>query len=180
MSLEERFIRKKTIYEGRYIRAEERTVRLPDGREAMREIVQPPDAVGVLPIDSDGTVHLIRQYRTAIEQVTLEIPAGIIDPGETHEQTGRRECAEETGYRPETLEWMFRYYHSVGFSTGQIQVYLGTDLAPDPDFHADDGEFLERVRMPFEELYRRTGSGEVVDSKTMLAVLWYQHRMKKT
>jgi len=179
MSLDEKLIRTKTVYRGKYVQAEERLVRLPDGREAVREIVRPPDAVGVLPIDTDGTVHLVRQYRQAIERVILEIPAGIINPGESKEDTGRRECEEETGVRPEKMEWLFRYYHSVGFSTGTIEVYLGTELRKDSSLLPDDGEFIERVRMPFDELYRLAEDGKIVDSKTILAVLWYQHRIRK-
>jgi len=179
MSLEETLLRTKTVYDGKYIKAEERVVRLPDGREAVREIVRPPDAVGVLPIDDDGTVHLVRQYRQAVGRVILEIPAGIIDPGESTEETGRRECEEETGVRPAKMERLFRYYHSVGFSTGSIEIYLGTELSHASSLLPDDGEFIERVRMPFEELYRLAADGQIVDSKTMLAVLWYQHRVKK-
>jgi len=179
MSLEETLLRTKIVYNGKYVKAEERRVRLPDGREAVREIVRPPDAVGVLPIDEDGTVHLVRQYRQAIGRVILEIPAGIINPGESKEETGRRECEEETGVRPAKMEWLFRYYHSVGFSTGTIEIYLGRELSNASSLLPDDGEFIERVRMPFDELYRLAVSGEIVDSKTMLAVLWYQHRIKK-
>jgi len=179
MELEEKLIRTKTIFSGKYVQAEERIVRLPNGRETVREIVRPPDAVGVLPVEADGTVHLVRQYRTAIGQVTLEIPAGIIDPGESKEATGRRECEEETGVRPETMVWLFKYYHSVGFSTGNIEIFLGTNLIPTDLDHQEDGELIERIRMPFEELYRMAVDGEILDSKTMLAALWYQHRVRK-
>jgi ADP-ribose pyrophosphatase len=179
MRLEEKLIRTKTVYRGKYVQAEERIVQLPDGRETVREIVRPPDAVGVLPVEADGTVHLVRQYRQAIGQVTLEIPAGIIDAGESKEETGRRECEEETGMRPAKMEWLFRYYHSVGFSTGQIEIYLGTELLRESSLHPDDGEFIERVRMPFEELYQLAVSSRIVDSKTMLAALWYQHRVRQ-
>lgn len=178
MSLEEVLIRTKTVYNGKYFQAEERTVRLPDGREATREIVLPPDAVAVLPVDSDDTVHLVRQFRQAVGKVILEIPAGLVHPDEPHDETGRRECEEETGMRPAKMQWLFRYYHSVGFSTGHIEVYLGTELAPSHDRHPDDGEFIERVKMPFDELYRIAVSGEIVDSKTILAALWYQHRIR--
>ncbi len=180
MSLEEKLIRTRTVYQGRYVRTEERVVRLPDGRESVREIVRPPDAVGVLPIDEDGSVHLVRQYRQAVGKVLLEIPAGIIHPGESPEGTGRRECEEETGLRPSKMKWLFRYYHSVGFSTGQIEVFLGTGLGKDSGLRPDDGEFIERVRMPFDKLYRMAVSGAIVDSKTILAVLWYQQIVRKT
>lgn len=180
LDLEERFVRTKIVYQGKYIRTEEQVVRLPDGTEAVREIVSPPNAVGVLPIDSEGRVYMVRQYRPAIRQVTLEIPAGILEQGEEPAETARRECEEEVGLRPERLDFLFRYYHSVGFSTGKIEVFLGRDLRPNPHAHADPGEFIEVVRLPFEEAYRQGLSGKIVDSKTLLAFLWYRQTLLET
>ncbi|HSG04769.1 MAG TPA: NUDIX hydrolase [Nitrospiria bacterium] len=177
MKLKEELIRTKKIYTGKYVQAEERVVRLPDGKEAVREIVRPPNAVGVIPVESDGTVHLVRQYRTAIDQITLEIPAGVIDAGESQETAARRECEEETGMRPGRMEWLFRYYHSVGFSTGNIEVFLAHDLENGNGDHQEEGEFIERIRMPFDELYQMAVKGDIIDSKTLLAVMWYRHRV---
>ncbi len=172
--LAEELIRRKTVYQGKYIQTEEQTVRLPNGREAIREIVSPPDAVGILPVDREGRVYLVRQYRAAIRQVTLEIPAGILDPGELPQETAVRESEEEIGFRPEKLDFILSYYHSVGFSTGKIDLFLATNLVPSEGAHTDPGEFIERVVLPFSELYQKALSGEIVDSKTLLAVLWYQ------
>lgn len=174
MDLTEKLVRTKVVYQGKYIRAEEQTVLLPNGNEAQREIISPPDAVGILPIDSAGRIYLVRQYRPAIGQVTLEIPAGILEPDEKPVETARRECGEETGMTPKQLDFLFMYYHSVGFSTGKISVFLGRDLIRNPDAHADPEEFLEVVTLPFEDLYRRGLSGEIIDSKTLLALLWYR------
>lgn len=174
MKLDETLLKTDVVYHGRYLRTEERTVQLPDGREGRREIVVPPDAVGVLPLAPDGTVYLVRQYRTALQRAILEIPAGILEPGEAPEETARRECAEEIGLRPARLDHLFAYYHSVGFSTGRIQVFLGRDLQAAPDACLDGTEHLERVAMPFDELSRLVQRGEIVDSKTMLAVMWYR------
>ena len=174
MNLDETLLNTRIVYDGKYLRTEERTVRLPDGREGRREIVVPPNAVGVLPIERDGTVYLVRQYRTALQRAILEIPAGILEPGEEPLETGRRECAEEIGLRPARLDPLFGYYHSVGFSTGRIQVFLGRDLEPVHHVRADSTEFLEIVTMPFDDLLALVHRGEIVDSKTLLAVLWYQ------
>jgi len=180
MNLKEEVISRKTVYQGRYLHAEEQQVRLPDQSVATREIIRPPDAVGILPIDEKGRVHLVRQYRPAIEQLTLEIPAGIIDPGEKPPETAFRECQEEIGQAPKRLEFLFRYYHSVGFSTGKIEVFLGRDLSPAPEAELDPGEFIERLCLPFEAAYAKAVSGEMVDSKTILALLWYrQHFVSK-
>jgi ADP-ribose pyrophosphatase len=175
--LEERLVHREVVFEGRYVRTEVRTVRLPDGKESTREIVSPPDAVGILPVDASGHVYLVRQYRTALERVILEIPAGILEAGESPENTGRRECEEEVSMIPGRMERLCGFYHSVGFSTGRIEIYLATDLKPSPHVHNEHGEFLERVIMPFDDLYRRVLSGEIVDSKTLVATLWYRDRI---
>ncbi|NOY84021.1 MAG: NUDIX hydrolase [Nitrospirae bacterium] len=174
MDLTETLLRTQVVYQGRYLRAEEQIVRQPDGREAKREIIVPPDAVGILPIDTAGNVYLVRQYRPAIKQITLEIPAGVIDPGEKPLETAGRECAEEIGYHPKQLDFMFMYYHSVGFSSGKIEVFLGRNLDALPAQSLDAGEFIEIVTLSFEEAHQQALSGKIVDSKTFLAFLWYK------
>ncbi len=174
MNLDETLIATRVVYQGRYLRTEERTVRLPDGREGRREVVTPPDAVGVLPVTETGMVYLVRQYRTSIQRAILEIPAGILEPGEDPSQTARRECAEEIGLAPGRLDPLCGYYHSVGFSTGRIELFLGRDLQPAPHARPDSTEFLEVVTVPFNELLEMVRRGDIVDSKTLLAALWYR------
>jgi ADP-ribose diphosphatase len=172
-NLDEEILRTETVFAGRYVTVEVRTVRLPDGREATREIVSPPNAVGVLALDDDGNVHLVRQYRSALRRAILEIPAGIIDSGESPEQTGRRECEEETGMIPGRLNRLCRFYHSVGFSTGHIDLYSANGLTPSGRRHAEDGEAIGRVVLPLAELVRMVETGAIIDSKTIIAVLWH-------
>ncbi|MBI5197582.1 MAG: NUDIX hydrolase [Nitrospirae bacterium] len=176
MNLEEKLIRTRVVFEGRYIRTEVRTVQLPDGKLAEREIVIPPNAVAILPIDEQENIYLVRQYRPALGQVILEIPAGIIEDNEDAEETGRRECEEEAGVIPRHMERLCGFHHSVGFSTGRIEIYLATGLIPSSKVHTEEGEFLERVVMPFQELYHKVLAGEIVDSKTVVAALWYKQR----
>jgi ADP-ribose pyrophosphatase len=176
--LDEKVIRRDVVFRGKYLSAEVRTVRFHDGHEATREIVTPPDAVGILPVDSEGNVHLVRQFRSPLERVILEIPAGILEPGESAEETGRRECEEEVGVIPGRMERLCGYYHSVGFSTGKIELYLATDLSPSTLVHREHGEVLERIVMPFSRLLELVDAGEVVDSKTLVAVLWYRLKIK--
>ncbi len=173
-SLIEELISTKIVYQGKYIRTEEQTVRQPDGKEAIREIVSPPNAVGIFAIDADDTVYMVLQYRPAVCQVTLEIPAGILDPGELPRETAIRECEEEIGLTPGKLDFLFSYYHSVGFSTGKIDIFRATDFTPAINAHTDPSEFLEVVTMPLEALYKKCINGEIVDSKTLLAVLWHK------
>jgi ADP-ribose pyrophosphatase len=179
MDLEEKLVRSKVVFEGKYLRAEVRTVRLPNGKLAEREIVAPPDAVGILPLDDSGNVYLVRQYRPALGQMILEIPAGIIEPGEDPQETARRECEEEAGVVPGSMSYLCGFYHSVGFSTGRIEIYLATGLVPSSRVHTEEGEFLERIIIPYRELYDKVLSGEIVDSKTIVAVL-HHHQKERT
>lgn len=177
MDLTEKILSTEVVFKGRYLQTEVQTVRLPDGRQAKREIVVPPNAVAVLPLDTQSMVYLVRQYRTSIRQINLEVPAGVIEPDEDPLQTARRECAEETGMQPGTLKPLCSFFHSVGFSTGKIQLFLATDLTPTGGGPSlDSTEFLEVVRMPFEEFYGKIARGEIQDSKSIVAALWvHQH-----
>ena len=97
MGLRERLVRRRVVYAGHYLSTEEHTVRLPDGRRAVREIIIPPDAVAVVPVDDKGTLYLVRQYRPALRKILYEIPAGIIDRGERPTGTARRSASRRSG-----------------------------------------------------------------------------------
>ena len=90
MKLIERVLATQVVYAGAYLSTEQQTVVLPDGRQTIRDIVRPPDAVAIVPIDDDGRIYLVRQYRPAIQRAIYEIPAGIIDHGERPAATARR------------------------------------------------------------------------------------------
>jgi ADP-ribose pyrophosphatase len=177
MNLDQKVIKTEVVFKGRYVRTEVQTILLPDGRQTTREIVSPPDAVGILAIDQSSKVYLVRQYRPAIQRVTLEIPAGIMDGDESALQTADRECQEEISMKPGSLKHLCSYYHSVGFSTGKIQIVLAEKLTPAVDAHIDPDEILEVITLDFETLYQKVTEGEIVDSKTIVATLWY-HQLK--
>lgn len=179
MDFEQKVVKTEVVFKGRYVQTEVQTVLLPDGRQATREIVSPPDAVGILAIDEFSKVYLVRQYRPAIKKVTIEIPAGIIDGDENPLETADRECQEETGMKPGSLKPLCSFYHSVGFSTGKIQIVVAEKLTPVTDAHYDPDEFLEVMTLSFQDLFQKVISGEIVDSKTIVATLWY-HQMQST
>jgi ADP-ribose pyrophosphatase len=179
MDLEEKLLRTEIVFKGQYVQTEVQTVRLPDGKEARREIVSPPDAVGILAIDASQKVYLVRQYRPAIRQITIEIPAGIIENGEDPLRTADRECQEETGMQPGQLTPLCSFYHSVGFSTGKIQVFLAENLKATDSSHTEPGEFLQVITMQFEEFFDKILRNEIVDSKSIVAALWYKQIQTK-
>ena len=168
--LEEAVVSRERVFKGDYLCLDRLTVRLPDGSTAVREVAVVRDAAAVLPLDKDGCVHLVRQHRPAVGRTLTEVPAGLIQPGESPEDAARRECEEETGFSPHVLKKLITYAHAEGYSTGFITLFLGTELErtgrrPDP------GEFVECVTMPFTELLGRIERNEVIDSKTILCAV---------
>ena len=177
MKLIERMIGKRVVYTGNYLSTEQHTVILPDGRRAVRDIVRPPDAVAVVPIDEDGLIYLVRQYRSAIRRAIYEIPAGIIDEGERPATTARRECEEEIGLRPRRLIKLCTFYSAVGFSTGSIQLFMAQGLTAGRRAHSDATEFLQVHVMPFEQALRWVLTHRIVDAKSILGILWARQRL---
>ncbi len=171
MRLREEVIRRRVVYRGGYLSAERWEVRLPDGRRARRDIVRPPDAVAVVPVDARGRVHLVRQFRPALGRTIAEIPAGILDPGETPVGAARRECAEELGLAPRRLRRLCTFYSAAGFSTGCVHLFLAQGLRPARS-HTDPTEFLVTEAMAFPRALRLALTNRFVDAKTLLGLLW--------
>ena len=113
----ERVTASRRIYDGRIVRLREDAVTLADGRSALREVVEHGDVAAIVPIDADGSVILVRQYRLPAQEALLEIPAGGVDEGENIEAAAQRELREETGYRAGRLERIGGFYVSPGYCT---------------------------------------------------------------
>ncbi len=177
MKLFEHVLGTRVVYTSKYLSTEQQTVVLPDGQQAIRDIVRPPNAVAIVPIDDDGRIHLVRQYRPAIRRAIYEIPAGIIDDGERPVTTARRECEEEIGLRPRRLFKLCTFYSAVGFSTGSIRLYLAQGLIAGRGPHHDPTEFLQAHTMPFEQAYRWVLSNKIVDAKSIVGILWAKQRL---
>jgi len=170
-SLREVYQDGETIYEGKIIRVEKWRVRLPDGREAAREIVRHNGAAAIVPVDAQGRVTLVRQHRVALDLFTWEIPAGKLDrPDEDPLECAKRELEEETGLRAATWRRLNHVITTPGFCTEQIGLYLATDLSQHKA-HTDADEFLRLCKMPLEEAVDRVMRGEFRDAKTCLGLL---------
>jgi len=158
------------LYEGRIVNLRLDTVRLDDGTVTRREIVEHGEAVAIVPLDGDGHVLLVRQYRKPIEQELLEIPAGGVDPGEDATACAGRELQEETGYRAGKLQRLGGFFSSPGFTSEYLHLYLATDLVPSHRT-ADDDEAIELVRLPVDQALAMIASGEICDAKTIIGLL---------
>lgn len=176
MNTEEQFLREermasRLIFDGRVVHLYVDRVRLPDGKEAEREYMRHIGAVCVLPLDRDGVVHCVRQYRYPHAEVLLEIPAGKLDSKtEDRASAALRELREETGFRCGKLTFLGNIYTSPAILDEVIGLYLAEDLVPG-DTHPDEDEFLAPVGIPLEQLVDDVMAGRIPDAKTQLAVM---------
>ena len=170
MELKETMVSTETVYEGIIVNVRRDKARLIDGRITNREVVEHPGGVCVFALDNEGKVILVRQYRYPMQEVVLELPAGKLEKGEDPSDSGLRELGEETGLVPQTYLPMGVSFSSPGIMEEKIYYFFATDLVQGP-IHPDDGEFLEVVRVPYEELLEMARKGEIKDAKTLVAIL---------
>jgi ADP-ribose pyrophosphatase len=162
--------RTRKIFEGKVVRLVIREVRLPNGNLALREVVEHAEAVAIVALDDAQQVILVRQYRIGADQDLYEIPAGLVEAGETPEENAVRELREEIGYEPGDLQSLGAFYPTPGSSTELIRVYLGRDLKTAP-LAQDEDEFIETLRLPFADALRMIETGEIVDGKSIIGLL---------
>src|SRR5262245_44718367 len=154
MELIETVIDSQEIYSGKIVHLRVDTVRLPNGHESKREIVGHRGAVCVVPVQADGTILLVRQFRLAAGKVLLEIPAGTLEAGEDPADCAARELEEETGFKAGQMRFLFSAFLAPGYSTELIHAYLATDLT-EGSIHFDAGENCETVAMTQEEIEQK-------------------------
>ena len=171
-------LKSEIVYPGRAFTVRRDTLRLPDGRETRYDIVEHPGSVIILPLDEQGNIIFVRQYRHAAGLDLLELPAGVLNEGENAETCARRELREETGLAAGQLEYMGGFYLAPGYSTEFMHVYLATALQPDP-LEADSDEFLTVETIPLAEALEMAGQSEMPDAKTLAAFLLSQSRLVK-
>ena len=170
-SMEEKTLSSKTLFDGKVIHLHLDDILLPDGKIGFREYCTHNGAVCVIPLDSDGNVICVRQYRYAIGKPLLEIPAGKLDsPEENPDDAVRRELREETGASSEKITFLGLYYGSPALLNEKIYMYLAEDLSFG-DSSPDEDEFLEVIRIPLKKMVDMVLSGEIEDGKTQSAVL---------
>ena len=149
------------------------TVEGPDGSTFERELVHHQDAVAVVPLLDNGAVVLVRQYRAAIDDWVLEIPAGLCDvDGEALEATARRELVEEVGYEAGTLEQLTAFHNAVGSTALKTTVYLGSSLTACPsDLQGPEELAMTVEHLPLSSAAAAVRDGRITDAKTVIGLL---------
>jgi len=164
------------VYTGRVLNLDVDRVRFPDGSTGELEMIRHSGASAVLPFASDPTgedpqLILLRQYRYAAEGTIYEIPAGRLDPGETPLECATRELLEETGCTAECVEALTTIYTTPGFTDERIHLFMATGLSRG-ESRLESDEFIEVVTLPMSEVLQMIERGEIVDGKTLIAILF--------
>jgi ADP-ribose pyrophosphatase len=172
-------VESKVLHQGRYLTFRVDTIERADGSRSTREIAAHPGAVAILAIDADDRVLLVRQYRVAVGDLLLEVPAGTLDVAddgtvEDADVAARRELEEETGMRAGSWRKVARFYTAPGFTSELMHLYLATDLRPaDGDrLGPEEDERLLLERVPVAEAIAAARRGDFHDAKSMVALLW--------
>ncbi|PKB57521.1 MAG: hypothetical protein BZY73_02830 [SAR202 cluster bacterium Casp-Chloro-G3] len=158
------------MFQGKILNLRVDTVRLPNGRVATREVAEHSNSVCIVPIDHNGDVVLVRQYRTPVKGALLELPAGGVEEGEVSEETVQRELQEEIGYRAGKLQHLSNFWLAPGWCDEYMHTYLATDLI-ESKLVGDDDENIVVERVSLDRALELIGNGEIEDVKSIAGLL---------
>jgi len=160
----------KITYKGKIFNLYERTIIYPDGKESKYDILKHNGAVAIVPIDKQKNIWFVKQYRPAIEDFLLEIPAGLIEIGENPEECAMRETQEEIGFKPEKLILLNEFYLAPGYSNEYMYLFMADGLVESKHVEDPDEYIEEIVSIPYEEVKVKLVNNVFKDVKTILAL----------
>lgn len=170
MELTEKPVKQEYKFRGKIVNLRVDDALLPNGTVAKREVVEHNGGVMVAPLDSDGNLYFVRQFRYPYMEVITELPAGKLEKGEDPFEAGKRELREETGAVAEKYLSLGKLYPTPGYCGEIIHMYLATDLTFGEQ-HPDEDEFLEVYKIPLQKAVEMVLNDEIRDSKTQTAIL---------
>lgn len=173
-----RLISSETVYRGRLFDVEMDALEMANGVTALREIIRHPGAVAMVPVDDEGRLLLVTQYRHAAGRRLLELPAGTLEHGEEPLAAVARELQEEVGYAPGKVEALGGFYVAPGYTTEYIYLFVCTELR-ESALDGDEDEDIEVERLTRDEVLAAIESGEICDAKSVIGVLrWVAMRTR--
>ncbi len=158
------------VFRGKVFNVRIDQIRFPDGRIGRMDILEHAPAVTILPIDADAKVWFIRQYRHSSGEEILELPAGVMEPGELSAEAAQRELREEIGMAAGKLDSLGEFYLAPGYSSEYMHVFLATELYP-AALKPDDDEEIEIVKVSAQEALSLGARGMVKDAKSLASLL---------
>ncbi|MBO8462873.1 MAG: NUDIX hydrolase [Firmicutes bacterium] len=171
-------IKQDLVYKGNIIEVYKETVELPNEKQVHWDFVKHKGASAVIAIDEDDKIIMVRQYRNAIDRMSLEIPAGGIQIGEDPKVTALRELEEETGYQAKEIEHLMDVLTAVGFTNETLYLYVTKGLIK-TEQHLDEDEFVTIERYGLEELIAMIMNGTIQDAKTIAGIFAYREKYVK-
>ncbi len=162
-------IQSQSIYQGRAFAVCRDQVRLPDGKITYLDVVAHVNSIALVPVDGQGRVWLVRQYRHPARKTLWELPAGTLEAGELPEDGAGREIREEIGQAAGRLQKIGEFYLAPGYSTELMHVYLATELRADA-LPGDEDEFLDAEAFSLAEVFAMARDGKIQDAKSLAAL----------
>ena len=174
-----RLISEEVKFDGPRFNVVRKKYKREDGKEFLRDIVNPGDAAVILPITENNEVVFEKQLRESVEKVCLELPAGMVDPGEEPIDTAKRELEEETGLIANSIEHMITIYPSTGYTSERVHIFLARDFEKG-HVHLDaTEEILDVVKIPMDECIEKAKNGELENASQVIAILLYSQKYMK-
>lgn len=173
-----KLIKSETLLQGRTFKVRRDTLKTSEGVETKLEIVEHGGSVVVIPVDTEGNLWFVRQYRHAAGTNLLELPAGTRDGNEPFEECAARETREEIGMEAGTLTKVGEFYLAPGYSTEFMGVFIATDLKHNP-LDPDADEFLSVEKIPVKKAIEMAERGEVPDAKSLAALFLAKPHLEK-
>lgn len=170
MKLEEKKLSSEEVFDGVLIHLYRDEVELPDGKKAVREVIRHPGAVCVLPVDENGDITLVKQFRYPFGAVTVEAPAGKLEKGEDILEAAKRELKEETGLTAAEMKYIGELYTTPAMIDEIIHLYIARGLSSGEQ-QLDEDEFINTEKISLEKAVSSVLDGTIKDSKTQVIIL---------
>lgn len=171
-------VRSEIVYHGHVFDVRQDQLRLPNGNLAQIDLVEHRGAVTMIPVDSQGQIWFVRQYRHAIKKILLELPAGAAEIGESPLISAQRELREEIGMASGNLQEIGSFYLAPGYSSEFMHIFLASDLQPAP-LPTDEDEFLKIEKVSARQAIHLAETGELEDSKSLIALFWARPHLRR-
>ena len=166
-------------FEGPRFNVVRKTYEREDGKQFLRDIVNPGEASVILPITENNEVIFETQVRESVGKVCLELPAGMVDPGEEPIDTAKRELEEETGLIAKSIEHMITIYPSTGYTSEKVHIFLAKKFEKGRVNLDSTEEVLDIVKIPIEECIEKAKTGELENASQVIAILLYKQKYMK-
>ena len=156
-----------------------KTYKREDGKEFLRDIVNPGDAAVILPVTDRNEVIFETQFRESVGKVCVELPAGMVDPGEEPIDTAKRELEEETGLIANNIEHMITIYPSTGYTSERVHIFLARDFQEGKVHFDDTEEIIDIIKVPIKDCVEKAKRGELENASQVIAILLYNEKYMK-